>query len=209
MRIGAGTANTGAFMSWGTAATTERALGMVSSGTLAAVSAESYYGARITNNTGGTLVSFTLSYTGEQWRDGGGTGVASIAQSITFDYSLNAATIQDGAATFTDVAALNFVGPNFGATTADTTSNIVTNQNDRDGNSAGSRTVIGPVTVSGLNWLNGTDLWIRWVDINDASNDHGLGIDDLSFRAIAPEPGSALVWGCIALIGVAVLRRLS
>src|SRR4030095_15196591 len=33
---------------------------------------------------------------------------------------------------------------------------------------------------------NGQEIWIRWEDVNDAGNDHGLAIDDLSITAIAP-----------------------
>ena len=70
MRIGAGTVNTGAFMSFGAAASTE-ALGGVMSNTLGLANSESYMGLRLTNNTGSTLGQFTLSYNGEQWRNGG------------------------------------------------------------------------------------------------------------------------------------------
>jgi hypothetical protein len=85
MRIGAGTANTGAFMSWGAAGSTERGLGMVGSNTLALGPGgtppdnnENYYGLRLTNNTGQTLGEFTLTFTGEQWRDGGTTTTGSV-----------------------------------------------------------------------------------------------------------------------------------
>lgn len=156
---------------------------------------ESYYGARITNNTGVTLVDFTLSYTGEQWRDGGTTTTGSVAQSITFDYSLNATSIQDSAATFTNVPALDFTSPAFGATSGAA----------KDGNLAANRTVISAVLVSGLNWLPGTDLWIRWTDLNDTGNDHALAIDDLNFSAQAiPEPGTlclAALAGLVTLVG--------
>lgn len=199
VRIGAGTAATGAFMSWGSSMATDRALGMLSSNVMSAVDAESFYGARFTNDTGQTLVSFTLSYTGEQWRDGGAATVGSVAQSITFDYSLNATSIEDGAATFTDVAVLDFTSPTFGGTSATAL----------DGNAAANRTAIGPVTVAGLNWQPGTDLWIRWADINNAGNDHGLGIDDLEFSATAiPEPSSLAVALAVA-VALLGYRRIS
>src|SRR5436853_2685515 len=62
LRVGAGTANTGAFMSFGTAGSTDRALGDLTSST----TGESFYGVRLTNNTGITLGQVTLSYTSEQ-----------------------------------------------------------------------------------------------------------------------------------------------
>jgi hypothetical protein len=195
MRIGAGTSNTGAFMSWGSSGSTERGLGMLSSNTMAdlgTTDGNSYYGARLTNNTGRLLTSFTLSYTGEQWRDGGTTTTGSLPQSITFDYSRSATSIEDALATFTDVPLLDFTGPRFGATAGTA----------YDGNLAANRTAIGPVTVTGINWQAGTDLWIRWTDLNNAGNDHGLGIDDLKFTAEIPEPSSCLLLllGAIAML---------
>jgi hypothetical protein len=219
VRIGAGTSNTGAFMSWGTAASTERALGALASNTLAPAANPGspgpppvpatpagavYYGARFTNNTADVLNQFTLSYTGEQWRDGGTPTTGSVAQAVTFDYKVAAANLQDIG--FTSEPLLGFVSPSFGATTQDTSTNIATNMNDRDGNIAANRVIVGPVTVTGLNWGPGQDLWIRWNDINDAGNDHGLGIDDLSFSATIPEPASLALAG-IALLGIVAGRR--
>jgi hypothetical protein len=216
VRVGAGTANTGSMMSWGTLSNTDRALGALVSNTLAPAAVLGppavpagvvHYGARFTNNTGAVLTQFTLSYTGEQWRDGGSPptpNVPSLPQGVTFDYKLNAASIQDTG--YTAVPTLGFIGPQFGATTQDTSTNVVTNQNDRDGNQAANRVVLGPVTVTGLNWLPGDDLWIRWNDVNDAGNDHGLGIDDLTFSAI-PEPSTFGLAGLAAIMSLAVRRR--
>jgi hypothetical protein len=195
VRIGAGTANTGAFMSFGASGSTERALGMVNSNTLAAAgTGEAFYGARFTNSTGTTLNQFTLSYDGEQWRDGG--AATPIAQSITFGYKVNAANLQD--AGFTPVAALNFSSPVF----TNTGSGAGVN-----GNGVGN-VAIGPVSVSGVNWLPGTDLWIRWTDVNNAGNDHGLSIDDLAFTAAVPEPGAVLSGAVVCgVIGLAAAGR--
>ena len=199
MRIGAGTATTGAFMSWGSSGSSERSLGMLSSNTMSAADAKSYFGAHFTNNTGATLTEFTLAYTGEQWRDGGASPNGSVAQSDTFDYSLDATSIADGAATFTNVTSLDFTSPIFGATSGTAL----------NGNLAANRNTIGPVTVTGLSWLPGTDLWVRWADTNDSGNDHGLGIDDLSFSAdasVVPEPASLTFLG-VAVAGL-FLRRI-
>jgi hypothetical protein len=178
LRVGAGTATTGAFMSFGVSGSTERALGMVNSNTLTGTTATSlpaFYGAKLINDTGTTLTQFTLSYNGEQWRDGGAMSPAvSVQQRITFDYSFDAASIQDTMATRVAVPALEFAGPIFGATTAAAV----------DGNVAG-RVAIAPVTVSNINWQPGGNLWIRWSDKNDAGNDHGLAIDDVVFSASA------------------------
>jgi hypothetical protein len=140
------------------------------------------------------LDSFTLSYTGEQWHEENTT-----AQSITFDYSLNATTIQDGTATFSTVPALDFTSPTF----------VTATSTALDGNAAANRSVIGPVTVTGLNWQPGADLWIRWSDINDTGRDQGMGLDDLSFSAdvaAVPEPASFALALIACLIGLARRR---
>jgi hypothetical protein len=167
LRASSGNSTTGAFYSFGTNSTTERALGMVSSNTLAAANAESYIGLRLTNNTGSTLGQFTLSYNGEEWRDGGNN--PAVAQNLKLGYKVGAANVQDTG--FTLVPSLQFTSP-VNTTTAAAV----------DGNVAG-RVAIPATTVSGFNWAPGTDLWLRWIDINDPNNDHGLAIDDVSFSA--------------------------
>jgi len=56
------------------------------------------------------------------------------------------------------------------------------------------------VTITDINWLPGTDLWLRWDDVNNSGNDHGLAIDDLAFLAI-PEPSGIVLLG----VGIATL----
>lgn len=187
-RIGTGSNNSGAFWSFGESGMADRALGGINSGTLSSTNANMFLGAKFTNNTGAIMTSFTLSYDGEQWRDGG--AATPNVQRLDFDYSLNATTIQD--ATFTNEDALDFVSPVFANTGG---GNAVA------GNSTGMLP-IGPVTVTGINWAPGTDLWIRWRDVNNSGNDHGLSIDNLQFSAI-PEPGSVVLFvaAVLALVG--------
>lgn len=194
LRFGTGSSGTGSFYSFGSSsATTERALGMVNSNTMSGTTASSmpmFMGAAIRNNTGGTLTQFTLSYFGEQWRNSANT-----SQSLLFDYSLDATSVHDTAATRVAVTTLDFTGPVSGGTAG-----VVA------GNTTG-RVSIGPVTVTGLNWLPGQDLWIRWGDKNDSGDDHGLAIDDLKFSAIGvPEPASCLM-AFVGLLGAAAVRR--
>ena len=49
-------------------------------------------------------------------------------------------------------------------------------------------------TLSGLNWLNGQSLYIRWQDVNDTGNDAGLAVDNFWFerRSRANIPGLAI-----------------
>lgn len=198
VRIGAGTANTGAFMSFGiNSNSTERALGDVGSNTITGQNAPTndvWLGFRLRNNTGATLNNFTLSYNGEQWRDGG--SATPNAQTMNFMWSTTATAISDPNSSFTPVPALDFTSPVFVSASGAAV----------DGNVAGKVAGI-TATVSGINWADGTDLWLRWDDINHAGNDHGLAIDNLNFSAV-PEPAglSLLALGALALLGYRLRR---
>lgn len=200
VRIGAGTVNTGSFMSFGASGSTERALGDIGSNTLADAPggySDIYLGIRLHNNTGQALNSFTVSYDGEQWRDGGSGGGTPVAQTMSFMYSTIATSISDTNTLFTTVTALNFTSPVF----ANTGSGAGV-----DGNGAGLVAGIS-ATVTGIDWQPGTDLWLRWDDPNNTGNDHGLAIDNFSFSAtVVPEP-SALVLGGVGLAALLLLRR--
>jgi hypothetical protein len=192
VRIGAGTANTGAFMSYGISGSTERALGSLASNTFGAVGTEMYVGLRLYNATGLTLQSFTISYRGEQWRDGGAP--IPNAQSLVFMWSTTATAISDASSLFTTVPELGFTSPVF----ANTGTGAAV-----DGNGAGLFGV-SPFTVEGIAWAPDTELWLRWADVNNAGNDHGFGIDDLNFSASTlPEPATCGMFaiGLMALLG--------
>ena len=51
-----------------------------------------------------------------------------------------------------------------------------------DGNLAANRTTDLGGTLFNLSWTAGSTLWVRWIDSNDAGNDHGLAIDDVSIN---------------------------
>ena len=82
---GAGTG--GNTYSFGAAASTERAFGELTSGTL-----QSTFGACFTNNTGGNIGAIEIAYTGEQWRSG---DTANVPDRLDFQYSLNATSLGD------------------------------------------------------------------------------------------------------------------
>ncbi|HEX2852895.1 MAG TPA: ExeM/NucH family extracellular endonuclease [Opitutaceae bacterium] len=157
--FGTGSSTTGGVYSFGAASNAERAFGTLQSGTNVAV-----IGAVFVNNTGVTISQFTLGFTGEQWRKGGSTA----QDRINFEYSVGATSISAG--TFTAATALNFAGPIFNA-----------GAGLLDGNLAVNRTVVSPVTVSGLSWGPGQSLAIRWTDFNVTSSDDGLAVDDVTF----------------------------
>lgn len=190
--VGNGGGNAGSFYSFGSTANGERALGGLGSG-------GSYYGSPVngttagyiavahTNNTGGVLTAVTLSYDGEQWRNGGNA----TAHTYTLEYGFGAAFAAVPAWTAAGTG-FNFTGP-----VASTTAAAV------DGNVAGLVSGIGG-TISSLTWNPGDTLWIRWVEVNESGNDHGLAIDNFSFSAV-PEPSAAVIM--LSLLAGAVVRR--
>ena len=194
-RITAGSSTTGAFNSYGASGSTERALGSLGSTTIAnqptgtppANDTRVLTALRLTNGTGGTLTEFTLTYTGEQWRNGGETTPTS--ETLLFDYSLDATAPQTG--TFVAEPSLNFTTPVFTVTASSV-----------DGNAAANRQTL-TATITGINWLPGTDLWLRWNDPQRLGNDHGVAIDDLSFSAAVPEPT------CVGVLAVGMIGMLS
>ncbi|ARK12470.1 T9SS type A sorting domain-containing protein [Fibrella sp. ES10-3-2-2] len=151
-----GSSNAGDTYSYGAAGSVDRAFGCLRSGTLVPS-----FGAYFVNNTGSTINSFQISYTGEEWRLG---GVARTDQ-LNFEYSTNATDLSTGV--WTSVAALNFVTPNTVTAGA------------KDGNAAENRTNLS-ATITGISIPNGAGFWIRWTDSDPAGADDGLAVDDFS-----------------------------
>ncbi|MEH2165259.1 MAG: Calx-beta domain-containing protein [Nostoc sp.] len=159
---GSGTDNTGAMYSFGT--TTERALGSVASGTTGTI----YYGLRLQNNTGSPITKLQVSYTGEQWRNGGNTS----QQQLKFSYQTGSTITSLTTGTWTPVTSLDFTGP-----IANETASFLI------GNQAANRVTITPVTITLATPIaNGEEIILRWEDIDDGGNDHGLAIDDVSVK---------------------------
>ena len=109
-RASTGTDNTGMMYSYGSSASTDRALGSAASNT----SRDLAYGVRFSNDTALTITNVTITYTGEQWRNGGNTAVHSNA----FSYRISSAPITSpdsgNANSWTAVAALDFNSPTVG-----------------------------------------------------------------------------------------------
>lgn len=194
LRIGDGSANNGTVWSYGTIGNADRAFGTSSSGT----PKTNVFGVRIQNDTASAVDTVTISYTGEQWRNGGNTAV----QTLAFSYQVSAtpfgSPISDGAAGWTSFAGLNFNSPITGASAA-----------TLDGNLAANRTVFSSIVLTGVTVNPGEEIFLRWLDFDDSGNDHGFGVDDFSVSfsaAVAPEPASATLVGLGAL-GLMFYRR--
>src|SRR5262249_29128774 len=128
-RVGDGSANNGSIWSFGTISNTDRALGSLSSGT----PKTNVFGVRFQNDTANPLGSITVSYTGEQWRNGGNTAVQTLAFSYQVSSTPFTSPILVGSAPadgYTGFSALDFNSPTTGATAA-----------ALDGNAAANRTV--------------------------------------------------------------------
>jgi hypothetical protein len=151
-----GGSNTGGIYSYGATGSNERAFG-----TLLSSTNTPFIGACFQNDTGGTITSLDVSYTGEEWR----LGTASRADVLNFEYSTDATDVKTG--TWTGVSALNFTTPDQATAGA------------KDGNTAAEQTALSS-TISGLTLASGATVWIHWVDGNASGADDGLAVDDFS-----------------------------
>lgn len=134
----------------------------------------------VTNNTGTTLNSFTVGYTGEQWFNGNN------ADTLTLEYGYGA-SFDSVSSWVTPGGAFNFTP----AASATTSENTLTASSSQSG------------AITAQTWANGQTLWLRWRDVNASGTDATLAVDDFTFSAV-PEPSVALLGG---LGLVALLRR--
>jgi hypothetical protein len=154
---GTGSSGTGDTYSFGTGTNAERAFGILQSGSLLPT-----IGAFFTNNTGASIATITVTYTGEQWR----LGTRNRYDNLEFQYSTNATSLSTGS--WTDVNELDFV-------TMDTSGAA----GARDGNASNFRSTV-TFTITGLSIPNGATFYFRWSDFNAPGADDGLAIDDFS-----------------------------
>jgi hypothetical protein len=184
-----GSSNAGTIYSYGDTGSTDRALGSLASGTVDPI----YYGAVFSNGLSSAITGLTFGYVGEQWR------AADANDSLTFQYSLNAAGVTGG--TWTTISSLTFTSPN-GGTTGAINGNLATNQQLLSG------------SLTGLSIANGSTFAVRWFDQNAAGSDDGLAVDNFTLSALTapvgavPEPGTwALMLTGFGLAGAALRRR--
>jgi hypothetical protein len=138
-----------------------------------------YYGVRLVNNTGSSITSLYIDYYGEQWSIAENN---SNVNTITVDYQVGATVTSLTSGTWTNVPALSFTqlwnstqSSGLGGSACSGTSNQCLGL---DGNASANRThITACVTVS---IPAGSEIMIRWVDIDNSANDHHMQIDDLS-----------------------------
>ncbi len=171
---GTGTGTGGARYSFGSAALpNDRAMGSLASGTPVALAE----GILLQNTSGQIITDIKITYTGEQWRNGGNA----TPQVLSFYYKTSAAIITaltpGTNATWTAVPALNFTSLVNTATAA-----IV------DGNLPANRTTFTNVAIPALALANNDYIMLKWDDLNDAGSDHALAIDDLTISWTVSTP---------------------
>ena len=121
--------------------------------------------------------NLTISYTGEQWRNGGNAAT----QTLAFSYRISNTPITNPDPLNTNAwisfSPLSFNSPTVGASAA-----------ALDGNAATNRQVFSGVLLPGVAVQPGQEIFLRWVDVNDPGNDHGLAVDDLTvtFSSVHP-----------------------
>ncbi len=165
-----GTTTTGALYAFGVEGTnplSDRALGLISSNSFTGASGtgKGYIGWRLKNNTGSTVNSLTVTWTGEQWRKENNAA----AHTLNLYYQTGETVTDPTSGTWTSASSV-FTSPITGATTATAL----------DGNAPANRVADIVAVLSDLNLADGQEIMLRWEDLNDAGSDHAMAIDDLS-----------------------------
>lgn len=165
-----GSTSSGFLYSYGANGLADRALGSQAVNAMAASGQPALaHGIRFTNDTGVALTNFSISYTGEQWRNAG----VAVVHSLAFAYRINSSPITNAdsqtVSSWNNVPALNFSSPTFSTTAG-----------SLDGNIASNRIVIAPVVLQGFVVLPGQEIFFRWLDTNESGNDHALAVDDIT-----------------------------
>lgn len=138
-----------------------------------------YYGIRLVNNTGAAISSIYVTYAGEQWTIAENN---SNINTITVDYQVGASITSLTAGTWTNVPGLSFTqiynntqSAGMGGSACGGSSNQCLALN---GNTSSNRTAIAACISVSI--PAGNEIMLRWVDIDNAANDHHMQIDDLS-----------------------------
>jgi len=188
-----GAGNGGEVYSYGTGSSTERAFGYLGSG------GNDYtnFGLVLNNATGALINTINIGYVGEQWRSGGNTSDNNNVFVFSHQVfaggagSMPTSTIQTG---WTVTNALEFTAPQ---------PNVAAGA--LDGNLAANQTSFTNVQITGLNWQDGEDLWIRFAGDDGSGTDAGMAIDDFSVTTV-PEPSILGLTG-LALSALLIRRR--
>ncbi|PYT00995.1 MAG: hypothetical protein DMF63_04845 [Acidobacteria bacterium] len=161
------------FRNYGAVGGADRSFGMI-----AGPAGDTHYlGIRIQNNCPTTATAIQVQYVGKQWRSG-----STNPQTVTFGYQVSAGDITDLlTGTYTTFAALSFTTP------------VNNNAGALDGNAVANQLTFNSTIPISLPF--GSEIMLRWQDPDDAGNDHGMGIDNLSVTLLSPTAAGVSVSG--------------
>jgi T5SS/PEP-CTERM-associated repeat protein len=169
-----GSGNSGGLYSFGSTGSSDRALGSIASDSVGTIA----YGLCFSNDTANSVSNFTITYTGEQWRDGGDFAVTN---TLTVWYRVSPSVVtnpEPGLVTnWTQVTNLSFVSPTVLGTVSG---------GALDGNQATNQHAFSAVFISGLAVPPGQHVFFRWRDLNDSGGDQGMALDDLTIAIVVP-----------------------
>jgi hypothetical protein len=173
-----GSNNGGDTYSYGSALSTERALGTRASGTF-----DSRFGFRLTNNTGTAIDYFEVWFTGEHWRNAqtGNGGTCNSANNnlnkLVFSYQTGTTVTSLTTGTWITFPSLDFtaIQCNFGSGTC-------VSGNAIDGNLSANKINVYACIQLSTPLANGSEIILKWEDLDNSCNDHGLAIDDFYLK---------------------------
>jgi hypothetical protein len=168
-----GGATAGNMYSFGSASSSDRAMGSIGSGNASAGNFS--HGVQLRNTSGTTVTSMTVTYTLEQWRKSGVT----TGQAVTVWYKKSTSPITalnpNANGTWTQITALTTTSPINTATAA-----------TLDGNAAANRVTLTNISIPSLSLANNEYIMIKWEDPDHTGSDHSLGIDDVTISWTVP-----------------------
>lgn len=178
----------GGLYSYGSTGSSDRALGSIGSNNSSS-GGNFAHGILLQNNGTDVVTNLNLTYTLEQWRNGGSNAAQTVTVwykvSATRDTLLNPGSINTG---WTEVTALAGSSPVSSATAG-----------ALDGNATANKLTLNsivPATVP-----SGSFIMIRWSDIDHTGSDDGLAIDDvsISWGSCTPTTGTDIQTACDSL----------
>ncbi len=197
-----GSTTTGGQISFGGLTSSNRALGLLSTSTTGATS----MGVAIENTGTTTLTSFTLSYTGELWRQ------TTTQKFLHFGFLVTPTNVSSD----TSGGGLLPTSGTTGDSALDVT--FATGASANGSNSGPVSSTSLSDTISGISWAPNTTLWLTWqtwagTSANAGGSAQGVAIDNLVFSAsgasggaAAPEPVSLSLLG-LGVVGLIARRR--
>jgi hypothetical protein len=154
--------------SFGSTGASDRAIGYFPSDAYTGTSgsAKGYIGWRLKNNTGKSIGSIQVVWSGEQWRK----AIDNNAQYITLSYQIGSSVTDLTSGTYI-LTSSQFESPIHNSGGAQTL----------DGNQSANRVANITLNVD-VEIPDGSEIMLRWEDLNDPAN-HTLAIDDITFTA--------------------------